>query len=380
MFFAQIPGLAETKQSLIKAVHNNHIAHAQLFVGSDGSANLAMALAFATYINCEDKLATDSCGKCVSCNKYNKLIHPDLHFVFPVSTTKSVSKDPMSTLFMKEWRSFIAENPFGDVNTWANHIDAENKQLNISVEEARNIVKTISMKAFEAEYKVLIIWLAENMHPSASNAILKVLEEPPVKTVFLLVTNNSERIITTILSRTQRVKIRAFRDEEIKSELVNKHGIEERKAQQLAYLAHGNMNHGLQLVNEVEEDSHEMFRTWMRHCFKRNNVADLISAGEDFQKKGREGQKSLFLYGLHMMRECLIFPYSRELIRLQQEEFQFVEGFSKIANGQKVEAISKQLTEACYHIERNGNAKIIFLDTSLNISSILKSKDVHEKG
>jgi len=373
MRFSQIPGLEETKQSLIKAVKSNHIAHAQLFSGSEGSANLALALAFAMYINCENKQPHDSCGNCASCSKYKKLIHPDLHFVFPVATTKSVSKDPMSSLFMKEWRSFIAENPYGDVNTWANYIGAENKQLSISVDEARNILKTISLKAFEAEYKILIIWLAENMNAPASNAILKVLEEPPYKTIFLLVTTNAEKIITTILSRTQRINIPAFKDEEVKAELISKYSLEEKKAHQIAYLSNGNMSEGLRLMSEVEEDTHAMFRDWMRHCYKKNNIADLIAASEDFQKKGREGQKSLILYGLQIMRECLIFPHARELIRLQEEEFQFVEGFSKIARQEKVEKISAQLTEACYHIERNGNAKIIFLDTSLTISGILKN-------
>lgn len=373
MLFSQIPGLEETKLRLINAVANNHIAHAQLLSGAEGSGNLALAIAFATYINCEDRQESDSCGKCPSCSKYNKLIHPDLHFIFPVSTTKSVSKEPMSNLFMKEWRKFIAENPYGDINTWANFMGAENKQLNISVDEARNIVKTISLKAFEAEYKILIIWLAENMNQSAANSILKILEEPPFKTIFFLVTNNAERIIPTILSRTQRINIRSFKDEELVTALMGKQAIEEKAARQLAYLSDGNMNESLRLLNEIEEDTHGMFREWMRQCYKKNNISELVNASEEFQKKGREGQKSLFIYGLQILRECLVYPFAKDLIRLQEEELQFVEGFSKVVTREKIEKITRHITDACYHIERNGNAKIIFLDTSLIVSGILKN-------
>ena len=373
MQFSQISGLIDIKSRLINAVKNNHIAHAQLFSGHEGSGNLALAIAFATFINCENKLEDDSCGKCASCSKYNKLIHPDLHFVFPVSTTKEVTKDPLSKLFIKDWRKFISENPYGDINCWGGYMGAENKQLSISVDESRNIVKTISLKAFEAEYKVLIIWLVETMNQSASNSILKVLEEPPEKTIFFLITNNAEKIIPTILSRTQRMNIRSFKDVELIEELISRHSIEEKSAKQIAYLSDGNMNEGIRLLSEIEEDTHIMFREWMRKCYKKNNIAELVNASEDFQKKGREGQKSFLIYGLSIMRECLISPFAKDLIRLQSDEMQFVEGFSKIITWEKIEKINNQLTDACYHIERNANAKIVFLDTSLTISGILKT-------
>lgn len=276
MLFSQIKGLEETKASLIASVKNRHVAHAQLFAGPEGSGSLAMALAYATYINCEEKGETDSCGTCASCNKFNKLIHPDLHFVFPVSTTKSVSKDASSALFMKEWRNFIAENPYGGLIEWGNFIGAENKQLNISVDESRNIIKTVTMKSFEAEYKIMVIWLPEQMNSSSANAILKVLEEPPVKTIFLLVTQNPDKIITTVLSRTQRVKIRPFTDEEVTKYLIEDKKLDEKQARQIAYLADGNLNEGLRLLQQVEEDNHQMFREWMRLCYKKVNVLELV--------------------------------------------------------------------------------------------------------
>jgi len=374
MLFSQIPGLDEIKKTLIQSVKNNHIHHAQLFMGTEGTGNLAIALAYATYINCENKLENDSCGQCPSCIKINKLAHPDFNFVFPVSTTKQITKDPMSNLFLKDWRSFVLENPYGNLNDWSNHIGAENKQLNISVEESRNIIKTLSLKAFEAEYKILFIWQPENLHVTAANALLKVLEEPTLKTVFLLVTNNSEKLLTTILSRTQKIKVRSFTEEEIKKGLMGIAQLDDKKANRLAYLADGSLNEAFRLNREVEEDHHSFFRDWMRICYKRSNVLELVEWCEGFQKMGREVQKSLLQYGLNMFRETLVYRFaSAELVRLQEEDMKFVEGFSKVLSESKVEAIAKQLNDAYYHIERNANPKITFLDLSLFISSVFKS-------
>lgn len=372
MKFSEIPGLEETKKTLINSVKNKHVAHAQLFFGPGGSGNLALALAYATYINCENKQENDSCGICASCSKYNKLIHPDLHFVYPVTTTKQVTKDPLSHLFIKDWRNFVLQNPFGNLNDWSNFIGAENKQLSISVEEGRNIIKTLVLKSFEAEFKVLILWLPENMNVSAANAILKILEEPPEKTIFLLVTNNQDKIITTILSRTQKVKIRGFRDEEILKTLVGVHKVEEKRAQQLAWLAEGDYNEAMRLMDEVEEDNNQLFKDWMRLCYRKNNIKELVEWSEVFQKLGREAQKSLLQYGLTIIRECLVFRHASDLLKLKEDDFKFVEGFSKVLSEDKIEDITSNLNEAFYHIERNANGKIIFLDTSFNLSAIFK--------
>lgn len=373
MLFADIPGLNETKATLISAVKTHHVAHAQLLMGKEGSAALSLALAFATYINCEDKQENDSCGVCPSCFKFKKLIHPDLHFVFPVSTTKTVTKDPMASLFMKEWRGFVGENPFGNLNAWANYIGAENKQLNISVEESRNIIKTVSLKSFEAEYKILIIWMAEQMHPSASNAILKVLEEPPAKTIFLLITEQPEKILTTIQSRTQKIIVRSFSDEEVKNFLIKKYNLEEKNASRIAYLADGNMNEAIRLMGEEEEDHHQMFRDWMRICYKGGNVGELVEWCDMYSKLGKESQKNLLYYGLSMMRESLVYRVAGErLLRLEDEELKFVSNFSKVLSEEKISRISEILNEAAAHIERNANPKITFLDISFGISATLK--------
>lgn len=372
MLFQHIPGLENTKRTLIASVKNHHIAHGQLFFGAEGSAGLAMALAYATYINCENKQENDSCGECPACQKNLKYIFPDLHFVFPVSSTKTKTKDISSRVFLKEWRTFLQENPYANLSQWGAFFGGENKQLSISVEESRGIIKTLSLKAFEGEYKILILWMPEMMNAASANAMLKVLEEPPAKTLFLLVTGDPEKIITTILSRTQLVRIPAFTDDEIVQELKGKYEVDEKKARQIAYLADGNMNEAFRLKEEIEENNEELFRDWMRTCYKRD-YTDLVGRAEDFQKMGKEMQKNYFQFGLNMLRESLIFiSAGQDLLRLQEKEQQFMENFSKVLDLGKIDAISQQLNQAYYHLERNANPKILFLDVSLRICGIIR--------
>ncbi len=373
MQFAAIPGLEDVKANLLMAVRNGKVAHAQLFFGKDGSANLALAMAYATYLNCEDRQAEDSCGKCAACSKNSRLVHPDLHFIFPVATSKTVDKKPTSADYMKEWRTFAIENPFGSIHEWGETMGVENKQPAISADEARNIVTKISLKAFEGEFKILILWLPEMMNQTSGNAMLKILEEPPAKTVFLLVANNHEKLLTTILSRTQKVMIRGFDENEIVNYLTAQYQCVDDRASKIAFIADGNMNEAIRLVNEDEEDHHEMFREWMRKCFTFK-VKDLTELGERFQKMGREGQKTLLHYGLSTMRECLVFQVAKQLSKLRPSEQDFVDKFSKATNSKVLENIGEQLNNSYFHIERNANPKILFLDMSLQIAMILKSK------
>jgi len=373
MQFAAIPGLEDVKANLLMAVRNGKVAHAQLFFGKDGSANLALAIAYATYLNCENRQAEDACGKCAACSKNSKLVHPDLHFVFPVATSKTVDKKPTSADYMKEWRKFALENPFGSIHQWGETIGVENKQPAISAEESRTIVTKISLKAFEGEFKILILWLPEMMNQTSGNALLKILEEPPAKTVFLLVANNHEKLLTTILSRTQKVMIRSFDENEISNYLTTYYECSEERATKIAFIADGNMNEAIRLVSEDEEDHHEMFREWMRKCFTFK-VKDLMELGERFQKMGREGQKTLLHYGLSTMRECLVFQIAKQLSKLRPSEQDFVDKFSKATNSKVLENIGEQLNNSYFHIERNANPKILFLDMSLQIAMILKSK------
>jgi DNA polymerase-3 subunit delta' len=373
MLFQEIPGLDDIKKTLVQSVKQGHIHHAQLFLGNEGSGNLAMALAYATYVNCEDKQEHDSCGRCFSCIKFNKLIHPDFHHVLPVATTKKITSNPLSEHFLPEWRAFTKENPYGGLSDWLTFIGTENKQAQISAEESRQIIQKLSLKAFEAEYKVLLIWLPEMMNITSANAILKILEEPPVKTLFLLVSQNVDRMLTTILSRTQLVKIRLFSDNEVVQTLVEKMSLDPKRASQIAYLCEGSLNEAFRLSNEVKNDNHQLFRDWMRLCF-RASLTELVEWSERFAKMGKDAQKNLLQYGLVMIREALVWGLGQpELVRLEGDERTFVEGFSKVMSPQKAEVLYSQLNDACFHLERNANAKIVFLDTSLSVAGVIKS-------
>ena len=373
MRFQDIPGLAETKTQLIKAVKNNQIAHAQLFLCKNGGANLPLALAYAAYINCEHPTDVDACGSCPSCLKNEKFIHPDLHFVYPVSSTKTITgKEVISTNFIADWRKFLQNSPFGNVNQWTITFGGENKQVNISKEESRQIIKNLSLKAFEGNFKIMLIWLPEYMNSASANAILKILEEPQKGTLFLLVCNDDEQLLTTILSRTQIVKIRQFSDEEIIELLTARYEVETSRAQQLAHWVDGDINEALALLEGTEEDTHDIFRTWMRYCFTRDLV-NLVEMSEEFHKNGKVAQRGLLQYGLSMMRESLLSTANAsKMHRIQGEEEKFVQNFSKVMTFDKVEKISTLFNDAIYHLERNASAKITFLDLSLQIARFIK--------
>lgn len=378
MRFADITGLKETKTSLINSVKNNHLAHAQLFFGPEGSGNLAMAIAFATYLNCTNRQAAldgseDACGQCPSCQKMAKHIHPDMHYVFPVSATKNITgKDVISSSYMAEWRSFLSKNPYASLSQWMLEYGGEDKQVNISKEESRNILRNLSLKAFEGNYKIMLIWLPEYMHVSAANGILKILEEPPAKTIFLLVSADVEKLLTTILSRTQIFKIRGFSDEEIKLHLSQKLELSPDQAQKAARMANGSLNAALDSINEVKDEQHKLYSQWMRSCYERN-FTQLIQLADQFHQLNKDAQKGLLLYGLNILRETLVYPFtSEELVRLEGEERVFVERFSKVMSWEKVQHISEKLNESLYHLERNASPKILFLDLSLQTAGIIK--------
>jgi len=373
MRFADIPGLTDIKKDLFRNVESGRIAHAQLFMGKPGSGNLALALAYATLLNCEHPENGDACGHCRSCQKSIKFIHPDMHFAFPVSPVKNISgKDVISNSFIASWREFLTQNPYGGAIEWSTCYGGEDKQLNISKEESRNIIRSLSLKAFEGKYKVMIIWLPEYFHPAAANAILKILEEPPENTVFILVTNDYEQLLSTILSRTLLIRIRSFRNEEIQAYLTEQ-GVEEAKAAQWAHIANGDINEALRLANEMEDDSHSMFREWMRNCWS-GSYDNLIEMSDGFNRMKKIEKKSLFQYGLNIMQSSLVQGYLdiSEIVAPDERAQQFITKFSKVLNIDIIDMISSELNKAYYHLERNANPRILFLDTSLLISDIFK--------
>lgn len=375
MRFSDIPGLVDLKKSLIHSISMNHVAHAQLFFGKPGSGNLAMAMAYATYLNCEQKSATDSCGKCASCSKMDKMIHPDLVSVFPAYKKEKKEQEKHKAFLAESWRSFMIESPFGILNDWNNHISADNKQSIISVDEGREIIQRISLKSFEGEFKIVLIWLPELMNISAANSILKVLEEPPEKTLFLLVTNDLERNLTTILSRCQTVNVPLFSDEDIAKTLENVYQKNKPEAQRIALMSDGNMNQAIKLTEESVTEERSYFKEWMRNCYALN-YSELAKGADLYQKRSKESQRLLMTEGVNLMRGLLIHQVSLEdLMRLPDEELDFVNKFSKVVTVSKIPEIQRQLEEAMYHIERNANAKIVFMDLSLQLGQIMRRRE-----
>jgi DNA polymerase-3 subunit delta' len=366
VLFRDIPGLEHIKSTLRRSVQNSHLAHAQLFDCAVGGAGLALALAFATYVNCENRYEDDACGMCPSCTKMSKLVHPDFHFIFPIATSKKVD-GKTSEAFLGLWRSFLLENPYRVLPEWLDFISAENKQGNISVEEARGILRKLSVKSYEGEYKILLIWKADIMNASSSNAILKILEEPPEKTLFLLVSDQSDKLLTTIISRTQRITVPAFSDAEVRTYLRTRN-VSDAAASQIAYLCDGNLSEAIKLVQDNEDDRSSWFAAWMRSCYKYD-VSHLVKLADTFDVMSKEKQKGLMEYALRLFRDMLVWSHGAgELLRVPEEELTFVQNFSKAVNFNSLEKMIEEVNTAYYHIERNVRAKMVFLDLSLTVA------------
>ncbi len=373
MNFTSIPGLQQVKKLLTDAVKSNHSAHAQLFQGPEGALNLPMAVAFAQYLHCENR-GDDSCGVCPACSKSSRLVHPDTHFVFPKSNIKNdKDEERFEAEILKAWRTFLIEQPFGNLEDWTASYGGEGKQPFISREESRNIIKKLSLKAFESKYKVMIIWLPERMHSSAANGILKLLEEPPPFTFFILVSNAADQLLPTILSRTQIVTVPLLHDEEV-AEFLSNQGVAEPKLSKVTGLANGKLRHAQVLLESDEaDDTDQRFSGWMRTCYKRDYLS-LVNMAEDYHRLDKLQQKSMMEHSLTMMRETLLSLGNAEAIqRSRGQEQKFVQDFSKIMSLEKVEKSYKLINDASYYLERNGSAKMIFLDLSLQLSKTMNA-------
>jgi DNA polymerase-3 subunit delta' len=375
MLFKSIIGQAHVKARLIQSVQENRVSHAQLFLGPEGSGNLALAIAYAQYLSCEKKQDDDSCGTCSSCIKYSKLVHPDLHFSYPVANTKEISSKAKSIDFIKNWRAAVLEMPYLNLNEWYEYIGIENKQALISVEDATEIIRKLNFKSFESEYKVMIIWMPEKLRTEAANTLLKILEEPPAKTLFILVAENHDQLIKTILSRTQIVKIPRLSDADLVQYLSAHFDNSSNDIKRIVHLCNGNCNEALHMVQKEQSNNlFELFQQWMRLCYKRDHRG-LLLWGEGMSKTGREKQKSFLSYSLHIIRECLVLNYAAaELVFMDGEDLSFAHKFKAFIHFNNGQELSDKLNEAHFHIERNANPKILFMDLSLGISSLLQIK------
>lgn len=382
MFFNDIIGQTNVKQRLIKSAKDGRIAHAQLFVGPEGSGKLALAIAYAQYISCQDKKESDSCGVCSSCHKFQKLIHPDLHFVFPVNETKKADeKDEEgsslkgSDAFINEWREVILSNPYITETGWYNAIGLDNKQGIINTSEGSEVIKKLGFKSFESEYKFMIMWLPERMNHFAANKLLKLIEEPPSKTIFLMITENPEDIIGTILSRTQIIKVPPIAREEIATALIEKYQLTPSKAQDISRVSNGSFHTAQALALSSDASPYfDLFRDLMRFCYA-NNVLGLLKWVETVSRLGREKQKDLINYSLKLIRESFILNLGLdEIAYIAGEEEEFSRKFSPFVNGQNIVAIYNELNQTNEHISRNGNPNIVFTDMTMRLVKLINKK------
>lgn len=370
MRFKQIVGQVAVKQKLINSVKENRVSHAQLFLGPEGSGSLALAVAYAQYLSCLDKQPDDSCGECSSCRKYQKLAHPDLHFSYPFFAKH---KDDTAITFIEQWREALLAMPYLSLDIWRSYLDAENKQANINIAECHQIIKKLSFKPFESDYKILILWLPEYLDKEG-NSLLKIIEEPQPNTLFLLVAQNQDQILNTILSRTQLIKVPALAYDEIRDELIGQYHQQEKTAAKLAYLSNGNFTDALLMMQQDDKSYHTLFVQWLRLCFANKGI-ELAGFVDQLSKMGRENQKNFLRYGISFVRECcLLIANAGELVHLPASELETAQRLSAIMSISMNQAIIAELEKAHYHVERNANPKILFLDVSLQIMSFLKLK------
>ena len=382
MQFSEILGQEHIKSHLRKTALSGRIPHAQLFIGPEGSGTLSMAIAYSQYILCNNKTDENSGGS-DSCNlKFAHLNHPDLHFIYPTVTTEEVKKKPKSLDFIADWRNFLKENPYGGLFDWYQVLGVSNKQGMIRVEDASEILKAFALKSYEGGYKIMIIWMADKMNSEASNKILKILEEPPERTIFILITENEEDLITTIRSRCQVLNFSSLPENIITESLVSRENVDLRIARNIARQSQGNYNRAFHLLREDSEDFpfEEWFVLWVRAAFRaKGNAAainDLILWSEKIAALGREGQKKFLQYCIDMFRQAMLLNYqTTSLVYMEPKIDKFkLENFAPFVNGKNINEIFNELSDAIYHIERNGNAKIILTDLSIKLTRLIHKK------
>ncbi|MBC7508179.1 MAG: hypothetical protein H7320_05420 [Ferruginibacter sp.] len=400
MQFENIIGQKETKYQLLQMVQHNRLSHALLFLGKEGSGALSLAMAFAQYIVCEKingkktviknaalfgeegsstlhpAVFDDSCGVCSACIKANKLVHPDIHYSYPV-ITKKAGQPSISTDYITEWREFFSLHSYGNVYDWLQFIHAENKQGNITAEECNDINRKISLKSFESEYKILIIWMPEYLTKNG-NKLLKLIEEPPPNTLFILVAENEGLVLPTILSRTQLVKIPLLSNIEIEVALELQYGVKIEKAQQIATLSEGNYREAMQLLQHVEDDWQAILREWLNMLVKKN-LAGQVKWIDEISKQGRENQKQFLKYFTHLLEQAIRLKSIPSLININEtanNEQDFALRLNKLCSIPQQEAIINELDKASYYVERNANGKMLFHALSIKLYHIISNNSL----
>jgi DNA polymerase-3 subunit delta' len=374
MLFSKVVGHSALKKKLISNALNGRVAHTQLFAGPEGCGALPLAIAYARFLRCENKLPDDACGTCSSCIKMNKLVHPDVHFTFPAIKEDSKSKG-LSTEYIAEFREAFLQNPYMSLENWSDWIDAGNKIPSIYADEANEIIRQIGLVAVEEGFKIFIVWLPELMNVQAANRLLKTLEEPSDKTLILLVSERPHDLLATILSRAQMQKIERYSVDECAQIVAALSNESIEKCRKAAEIAEGNASVARWLVENQDESDEQLnlFRTWMLGCYTYN-ISELILLTDQFHKLGREWQKGFLTYGLFMVRQTMLKNHQASLNRLTDSEHAFLDKFARFFHPGNYERITGFINDALLHIERNGNGKIVFFDSSLLISDVFRKE------
>jgi DNA polymerase III subunit delta' len=373
MQFKDVIGQEDAKQKLIQSVEEGRIPHAQLLAGPPGNGKLALALAFAQYINCTDRSNLDSCGLCSSCRKVGQLIHPDLHFTVPVIKTKVVDK-PTTNDYITKWRPYLLENPYPQYEQWMDCIADENKQGAIYVDEARDLIRKLNQKSYEAEYKVSIIWLPELMNATCSNKILKILEEPPQKTLFILITEAEEKLLSTIRSRCQFIRVPKISDSDLTQALLSMAYLTSSNPATIARLARGNYFRALELMqnDELRKFNFTQFAHIMRIGYGRK-LQEILNWSEEMAGIGRIKQMSLMKYCGELLRENFLHNLKEpNLVYMDDQEYEFSKKFAPFINERNVIYLFREFENAYRDISMNGNAKLIFTDLGLKVSKLIR--------
>ena len=374
MFFKDVIGQTEAKRHLLTLVHEGRVPHAILFCGAEGTGKLPLALALTRYLCCENPGEEDACGKCPSCIKMNKLVHPDVHFAFPV-IKKKAGRDTVSDAFIDVWRQQLIDSPYFSLANWLARMGAENQQAQIFVRESDEIQRKLSLKAGEGSYKIMIIWLPEKMNAECGNKLLKLLEEPPAYTIFLLVSEAPESILPTLTSRMQRFNLPPLNEEDIAGLLRTRYMLQPEDASDIAHLSAGSVLRAIENIHLGEENRlfFELFTSLMRLAYARR-LKEMKAWSEQVAALGRERQKNLLAYCQRMIRENFIYNFHHsEMNYLGREEAQFASRFAPFVNERNVIGIMEELEEAGRHIEQNVNPKFVFFDFALKMIVLLKN-------
>lgn len=373
--FKDVIGQEALKEKLRREVDEGHIPHAQLFCGPSGIGKLALALAYARYLCCTNRSDGEACGHCQSCKQWEQLMHPDVHFMFPIVSSEK-KKKTICADYLTEWRELLINSPYFSYSQWLEAIDAENSQALIYGKESDEITKTLSLKPVQGDFKITIIWLPEKMNETSSNKMLKLLEEPPERTIFLLCSEEPERMLPTILSRAQRINLPRLTEIEIAKALQNKYGIELRDSENLAHLANGSFVKALDQIHLNEDNDRylELFISLMRLAYARR-IREMKAWSEEVASLGREKQKELLTYCQRMIRESFMANFhQKQMSYMNLEEQNFTSRFAPFVNEGNAMGIMQELSEAQIHIEQNVNAKMVFFDLALKMIVLLIKK------